>query len=53
MLEIDEQVLCQSPKSKGFTAVLQNCGKSAAKHSIGKTTLLYFGHLSTTFCTRL
>ena len=40
-------------QKKILTVVLQNCEKTAVKHSIEKPVLLNFGDLSTIFCSRL
>ena len=49
MLGIDGKVLGQPPKKQTLTVVLQNLGKSAAKHSNEKPMLLNFLNLSTIF----
>ena len=53
MLRADGQALSWPPKWQSLTAVIQNFEKSAAKHSIGKPTLLYFEDSSTIFYPRL
>ena len=53
MLGIDGKVLNRQPKKKILTVMLQNCKKSAVKHSIEKLMSLNFLGLSTIICSRL
>ena len=46
MLRTEGEVLCWPPKSQILTVGLQNCNKSALKHSIEKVMLLNFVSLS-------
>ena len=46
MLGTDSKVPSRPPTSQNFTPVLQNCEKSAVKHSIEKPMLLNFVDLS-------
>ena len=53
MLGIDGKVPSRPPISQSFTPVLQNCEKSAVKHSIEKLVLLNFGDLSIKQCLKI
>ena len=53
MFGTDGKVLNWSLKKQILTVVLQNCKKSAVKHSINKPIFFNFVDLSTIFCPRL